>query len=265
VLLTLREGVKELVDIELVAFPQSGVVSLEGVADLLEAALATGADHVGGLDPAGIDGDIEGQLDVLFRLAEKHDVGIDIHLHDPGELGAYELRKIAERTMAAGLSGKVAVSHAYALGAVPDAVFGSTAQALASAGVAIMTNGPGTGSRPPVKRLSAAGVNVFAGSDNIRDAWSPYGNGDMLDRARLIGYLNGLETDPDLDLAFALVTNNAARALGIEDHGLFEGSRADLVAVHAAHVAEAVATAPPRLLVIKAGRVVARDGQLVAH
>jgi cytosine/adenosine deaminase-related metal-dependent hydrolase len=263
-LLALREGVRQLVDIQLVAFPQSGVVSLPGAAGLLDAALSAGADLLGGLDPAGIDGDMAGQLDILFGLAAKHGVGLDIHLHDPAELGCRELRDIAERTHAAGLDGKVAVSHAYALGAVSDEVFGATAQALARADIAIMTNGPGTGSRPPVKRLLAEGVTVFAGSDNIRDAWSPYGNGDMLDRARHIGYLNGLETDADLALAFGLATSRPALVMGLAGHGVTEGARADLIVVHAENVAEAVAGAPPRLFVIKGGRIVAREGMLTS-
>ena len=87
-----------------------------------------------------------------------------------------------------------------------------TAEALARAGVAIMTNGPGTGPMPPVMRLRAAGVTVFAGSDNIRDAWWPYGNGDMLERASLIGYLQGLDTDEELHAPWDLATSAAARS-----------------------------------------------------
>jgi cytosine/creatinine deaminase len=264
-LLELRAEVKQLADIQLVAFPQSGVTSLKGGADLLEAALKAGADQLGGLDPAGIDNDLEGQLEVLFRLAVKYGVGLDIHLHDPGELGAYELRRIAERTQAEGLGGRVAVSHAYALGAVSDRLFGLTAQALATARVAIMTNGPGTDPVPSVKRLSASGVIVFAGSDNIRDAWSPYGNGDMLDRVRHIGFLNGMQTDPDLNAALKLATDQAATVLGLAQIHIQPGDPADLVAVLAENVAEAVASAPVRQLVLRGGRVVARDGALTSQ
>jgi cytosine/adenosine deaminase-related metal-dependent hydrolase len=239
------------------------VTSLKGGAELLDAALAAGADCLGGLDPAGIDSDIEGQLHVLFRLAVKHGVGLDIHLHDPGELGAYELRRIAEKTRSEGLEGKVAVSHAYALGAVHDATFAHTAELLARAQVAIMTNGPGTESLPPVKRLIGAGVTVFAGSDNIRDTWSPYGDGDMLGRVRHIGFLCGLQTDAELDAALALATTNAAHVLGLAEVGVHEGEPADLIVVRAQNVAEAVAAAPPRQLVIRAGRVVVRDGVLL--
>jgi cytosine/adenosine deaminase-related metal-dependent hydrolase len=258
-LLALRAEVAHLLSMQIVAFPQSGVLRH---ARVLEGAVAAGADVVGGLDPAGIDEDIEAQLAIVFGIAERHGVPIDIHLHDPGELGAFELRRIAARTRAAGLQGRVAVSHAYALGQVEETTLARTAAALAEAGVAIMTNGPGPEAMPPVKRLVAEGVTVFVGSDNIRDAWSPYGNGDMLERARLVGYRAALLTDAELRLGLDLVTAAPARVLGLPDPALVEGAAADFVLVDAAHVAEAVAVAPPRALVVKAGRIMARDGLL---
>jgi cytosine/adenosine deaminase-related metal-dependent hydrolase len=258
-LLALREEVAHLASIQIVAFPQSGVLAH---ARVLEDAVRAGADVVGGLDPAGIDADIEAQLRVVFGIAERHAVPIDIHLHDPGELGAFELCRIAAHARAAGIAGRVAVSHAYALGQVAEATLARTAAALAEAGVAIMTNGPGPEAMPPVKRLVAEGVEVFVGSDNIRDAWSPYGNGDMLDRARLVGYRAALLTDAELRLALDLVTAAPARVMGLAPPRLAEGAVADLVLVAAEHAAEAVATAPPRALVVKAGRITARGGVL---
>jgi cytosine/adenosine deaminase-related metal-dependent hydrolase len=258
-LLALRAEVSHLVSLQIVAFPQSGAVAH---AQVLEDAVRAGADVVGGLDPAGIDNDIEAQLRLVFGIAERHAVPIDIHLHDPGELGAFELRRIAAHARAAGMAGRVAVSHAYALGEVGEATLARTAAALAEAGVAIMTNGPGPEAMPPIRRLVAEGVEVFAGSDNIRDAWSPYGNGDMLDRARLVGYRAALLTDAELGLALDLVTSAPARIMGLPPPVLAEGAAADLVLVAAEHVAEAVATAPARALVVKAGRIVARGGAL---
>jgi cytosine/adenosine deaminase-related metal-dependent hydrolase len=262
-LLALRQQVAGLVTIQICVFPQSGVLRAPGTAELMEAAIRAGADVVGGLDPAGIDEDIEGQLAIVFGIAERHGAPIDIHLHDPGELGAFELRRIAARTRAAGMQGRVAVSHAFALGVVADGTLARTAADLAEAGVAIMTNGPGPEQIPPIKRLVAEGVAVFVGSDNIRDAWSPYGNGDMLERARLVGYRSALLTDDELRLALALVTAAPARVMGLAEPRVAEGAPADLVAVTAPHVPEAVAGAPPRRLVVKAGRVIAREGALV--
>ncbi|SCF57680.1 amidohydrolase family protein [Streptomyces sp. Ncost-T10-10d] len=254
-LLGVREQFRDRLGIQLVAFPQSGVVTAPGVADLLDAALAEGADLIGGLDPAGFDGDVDGQLDIVFGLAERHGTGIDIHLHDGGETGTFQLRAVAERTAALGLEGAVTVSHAYALGDVDTAELDRTAAALAAAGVAIMTNGP-RHSMPPVLRLRDHGVRVFAGSDNIRDSWWPYGTADMLERATIIGLQGGLMTDDELRYAASLATDEAAAALGLSDYGLAPGNRADLVVIAAGGVPEAVAAHPQRLLVLHGGRIV---------
>jgi len=251
------------VTIEIVAFPQSGILRSPGTAALLDTAIAEGADLLGGLDPVGIDGDLDGHLDPLFAIATKRGVGIDIHLHDGGEGGLAQIAAIAERTRAAGLQGKVAVSHAFALGSVPTDMAARTADLLAETGVAIMSHGPGGAAIPPLKLLREHGVRVFGGSDNIRDAWSPFGNGDMLDRAMMIGYRANFRHDEELALAFDMVTRTAADVLGIEGYGIAPGGPADFVVVEAGSLAEAVAARPRRKLVIKAGRLVARDGLLV--
>ena len=260
--LAVREKFRDLVTIEIVAFPQSGIARSPGTAKLLDEAIAAGADLVGGLDPVGIDRDLDGHLDAVFAIANRRGVGIDIHLHDGGEGGLAEVVAIAERTKANGLSGKVAISHAFALGSVPIELAKRTADLLAATGVAIMSHGPGAAAMPPVKLLKEHGVEVFSGSDNIRDAWSPFGNGDMLERAMMVGYRANFRHDDELLLAFEMVTAAPARALGLKDYGLNVGGPADLVVVDAATIPEAVATRPRRKMVIKAGRIVAQDGVL---
>ena len=261
--LKIREHFRDLVTIQIVAFPQSGIVRSPGTADLLDAAIAEGADLVGGLDPVGIDGDLKAHLDAIFTIAERRSVGVDIHLHDGGEGGIAQLMAIAERTVATGLKGRVAVSHAFALGSVDTDTAARTADVLGKAGVAIMSHGPGGAPIPPLALLREHGVEVFGGSDNIRDAWSPFGNGDMLERAMMIGYRANFRHDHELQLAFEMVTGAAARVLGIEADGIAVGGPADFVAVEAGSVAEAVAARPRRKLVIKGGKIVARDGVLV--
>ena len=258
--LKVREAFSDWIDIQLVAFPQSGVMTEKGASDLIASALMAGADLIGGLDPAGFDNDVKGQLDTLFGLAEAFGKGIDIHLHDGGETGAAELREIAGRTVAAGLQGRVAVSHAFALGDIPASLFDKTAEALARAQVAIMTSCPSSVPVPPVKRLRERGVTVFAGSDNIRDCWSPFGNGDMLDRAAIIARRHAMFTDSELEQAFALITSEADKALGRPRREIRAGAIADLVAIEAPSVADAVVERPPRRLVIRAGRIAAERG-----
>jgi cytosine/creatinine deaminase len=262
--LRVRDAFRDWIDIQLVAFPQSGVVTEKGAPDLIAAALSAGADLVGGLDPVGFDGDGKGQLDIVFGLAERFGKGIDIHLHDSGKTGAAELRDIAERTTAAGMQGRVAVSHAFALGSIGPDLFAETADALARAEVAIMTSCPPSAPVPPVDRLRARGVTLFAGSDNIRDCWSPYGNGDMLDRAAIIAERHAMFTDRELERAFALATSEADKALGGPRRELRAGAVADLVVVAAASVADAVIDRPPRSLVLRAGRIAAENGVAAA-
>lgn len=242
--MAVRERYRDQLDIQLVAFPQAGVLSCPGTVEVLREALEEGVDAIGGIDPAGMDGDCDGQLDAIFGLAERHAARIDIHLHDAGQCGIDQLLAIAERTRVLGLGGRVAVSHAYALGDVPADVLADTAARLAGAGVAIMTNAPGDRAFPPVLALRAAGVTVFSGNDNIRDAWWPYGSADMLERAMLVGYRSGFYSDDELGVALSMATDAAAAALGIADYGLRPGARADFIALDAQNGAEAVVALP---------------------
>jgi cytosine/creatinine deaminase len=251
------------ITVEQVAFPQSGLLTNPGTAELLEEALRSGVETVGGLDPAGIDNDPVRHLDVLFTLAERHGAGIDIHLHDAGTLGAWELGLIADRTRDSGLAGRVTVSHAYGFGQVSPAEQEVLIERLAEAGVTVLTAAVYSFPVPPIKRLRAAGVNVACGHDGIRDLWGPYGSGDMLERAMHVAYRSGFRRDEDIELALEAATHGGARTLGLPSYGLTEGAPADIVAVNARTAAEAVVARPVRELVLKAGRIVARDGALV--
>jgi cytosine/adenosine deaminase-related metal-dependent hydrolase len=229
-------------------------MSCPGTAAVLEQALAAGVEVLGGIDPTTLDGDAEGQLALLFGLAEHYGVQLDIHLHEPGETGLAQLLRIAARTRAAGLQGRVAVSHAYSLGDVPLARALQVGEALATAGVAIMSNAPGDHPFPPLRALHDAGVRVFAGNDNIRDCWWPYGNGDLLQRAMLLGYRSGFYTDADLMLALDMVTTHAAQVIGLPRYGIAEGLPATFVAVRADHGPAAVAAVPLERRVVVDGR-----------
>ncbi|GAA0904259.1 amidohydrolase [Virgisporangium ochraceum] len=260
-----REAVGRLdgrVDVTQVAFPQHGLLTNPGTADLLEQALSRGVEAIGGIDPAGVDGDPVRHLDIVFGLAGRYGAFVDIHLHDGGTLGAWELGLIAERIAATGVGGRVAVSHAYALGQVDAAHQARLADRLAAAGVTITTAAVYDFPVPPVRMLTEAGVNVATGHDGIRDLWGPYGTGDMLDRAHHVAYRSLFRRDDDIELALRAATHGGAAALGLTGYGLAEGAAADLVVVDAATPAAAVVTRPPRDLVLKAGRVVARAGTL---
>jgi cytosine/creatinine deaminase len=259
-ILRVKEQFKDQVDLQIVAFPQSGVVRCPGTADLLDMAIAEGADLLGGIDPLTMDGDLDGQLDTLFAIASRRGVGLDVHLHDPGPQGLIEIATLAERAKACGMEGQATVSHGFSLGAAEDADFDRTGDLMAASGVSLVTHGGGASPLPPVKRLRSKGVCVFAGNDNVRDTWSPYGNGDLLERAMLLAWRSGFRTDEDLAVAFDTISGAGAQALGLDDYGLEVGKRADFVCVQAETLAEAVVSHSHRSLVVKRGEIVTQDG-----
>jgi cytosine/adenosine deaminase-related metal-dependent hydrolase len=261
--------------VQVVAFPQSGVVRDPGTADLLTAALSAGADLVGGIDPCAFDRDPVAQLDVVFGLADRRQVGLDIHLHEPGELGAFSIELIAERTRVLGMQGRVTISHAFALSTVEPSRLAMLVDALAADDIAVTTVAPGLREPLPLPVLRAAGVRVGLGQDGIRDYWSPYGTGDMLERAWQLAYRSGYRHD-DLVESCVDVASRGGRScidgdpwspLDVIDDpttGLAVGAVADLVVLPADTVTAAVMDRPRRALVIHAGRVVARDGVLTS-
>lgn len=254
-----RDGYRDIIDIELVAFPQSGLLRRPGTLELMDQAMKAGCEIVGGLDPCAIDRDPKGHLDAVFALCQKYGKPLDIHLHEPGEMGIFSSELICERTRALGMKGKVTISHAFCLGADP-ALVDPLIEQLAELDIAIMTTGPASRPAPPVKKLLAAGVRVCSGNDGIRDTWGPYGNADMLERAMFVGLRNNLRRDDELRLALDVCTIEGAKVMEIEGYGVTEGSTADLVILPGETVAEAIVTRSPKRRVVKRGRIVARDG-----
>ncbi|MFM9370116.1 amidohydrolase family protein [Streptomyces sp. Da 82-17] len=251
-----------LLDVQIVAFPQLGLLSAPGTTELVEQALDEGADIVGGLDPVGVDGDLHGQLDFVFGLAGRTGAPVDIHLHDRGPSGLAQVAEIARRTTALGMAGRVTVSHAFCLAELEGAELARTGEQLADAGVAVTTCALGADPVVPFGPLTARGVRVAAGSDGIRDPWTPFGDGDMINRAHLLAYRTDARTDAELAACYELVAHGGAALLGLEQSGLEVGDPADFVVLAAETVVQAVVDRPLPRLVVRGGRVVARDGRL---
>jgi cytosine/creatinine deaminase len=263
-LLATRERFRAQCDIQIVAFPQSGLLVRSGTLELMEEAMRAGADIVGGLDPCAIDRDPRAHVDAVFALAQKFGTGVDIHLHEPGELGGFSMELIVDRTLALGMQGHVVISHAFCLGMADAAYVAQLVDRLAEARIAVMSHGAPYRPVPSVRQLYAAGVTMCCGSDGIRDTWGPYGNADMLERAMIVGLRNNLRRDDEVELALDMVTQGGATAMRLDGYGLAPGAWADIVLVDAETPADAVVSRPPRKLVLKRGHVVARDGVALA-
>ncbi|MFF1904671.1 amidohydrolase [Kitasatospora sp. NPDC058218] len=261
-----RERLGAALDVQVVAFPQHGVRRTPGAGALLAEAAASGLiDAVGGIDPAGFDeagadGEGPAQLDQVFGLAERHGLRLDVHLHDTGERGLAPLRDIAARTKAAGLQGRVVVSHAFCVPELTGSGLDVLAELLAGAGIGLTTVAPSAHQVLPFRELAAHGVRVGLGSDGVRDSWSPFGNADMLHRAHLLGWTTDARTDAQLSECFALAAAGGAELLGLPAADLAPGSPADFMLLTGECLPQVVVDLPERELVVRAGRVVARDG-----
>jgi cytosine deaminase len=259
-----RETLADIADIQIVAFPQSGMLGRPGTDTLLRDALNSGADVLGALDPSLIDQDPVRSLDTTFAIADRYQKPIDIHLHEPGEIGAFTIKLLLDRVEALSMQGRVVISHAFCLGMLPDRERDMLLARIAQLNVALLTTAPPSVPVPSLRACMEANVTLFAGNDGIRDTWTPFGSPDMLERAMFLAMRHDLRRDDDLALAFSCVSTLGAQACGFADYGLHAGARADLVLVDAATIAHAVVARPVRKLVVSNGKIVAREGIMLA-
>ncbi len=256
-LLKAREEFRGKVEIQVVAFPQDGVVRDPGAEDYIEAALKLGADVVGGIPWIEYtDADAQEHINRMFALAKKYDKDISMLIDDAGDPGLRTLEMLAVKTIQEGWEGRVTAQHARAMALYPEPYYRKVEALLKRARIGIVSD-PQTGPLyARVKDLYAAGVAVALGQDDIADAYYPFGRNNMLEVAFLAAHLMWMTGRNDLEILYDLITTNAARVLGIKDYGLAEGNRADLVILKATNVWEAIWTH-------EAPRYVIKDGQNV--
>lgn len=263
-IMRMRAEYREIIDVEIVAFPQSGLLRRPGTLELMHEAMKLGSEVVGGLDPCTIDRDPKGHLDAVFGLCQTYAKPLDIHLHEPCEVGAFSMDLICERTRALGMKGNVTISHAFCLGSPDRDLIDPLIAQLAELDITIMTTGPASRPAPPVKKLVEAGIRVCSGSDGIRDTWGPYGNADMLERAMMVGLRNNFRRDDEMRIALDVCTTGGARVMKLDGYGIAVGCWADHLIVPGETLAEAIVTRSPRRRVLKRGKIVARDGVSIA-
>ncbi|MEU6673131.1 amidohydrolase family protein [Streptomyces sp. NPDC046853] len=258
-----RKRLGHALDVQIVAFPQHGVIRTPGTAELLEEAARSGAiDLVGGIDPISFDNAMDEQLDLVFGLADRHGVGVDIHLHDRDEKGTKVLRAIIERTKALSLRGKVTVSHVFCLPNLSDGDLGEMAADLGEQDISLTTVAPNESLVLPIAKLREHGVRVGLGSDGVRDAWSPFGNADMLHRAHILGWVTDVRLDDELAACYDVGAHGGADVMGLDHADLKPGAPADFVLVRGEGVPQVLVDMPQRDMVVHGGRVVARNGEL---
>ena len=232
--------------------PQSGMLIAPGTADLLDAAVGAGAALVGGIDPAGLDGDAVAHLDTVFAIADRRGCGVDVHLHDRGTLGRWQLGLIVERTRALGLQGRVTVSHAFCLCDGDPAVEPLLEQPGRAADRARNRRARERRTAParPDRRTRDRGLPRTGRRSRSLVA---VGRRRHALARRPAGVACGLPAGRRHRLLRRDREQRGAAALGVVDQVVAPGGRGDLVLVDASCPAEAAVAHPPRLLVVKRG------------
>ncbi|MFD6439073.1 amidohydrolase [Peribacillus sp. NPDC060186] len=241
---------------EIVAFAQHGLLR-SGSTKLVREALRNGAGIVGAVDPATVDNNIEASLVQLIDLAVEANADVDLHLHDPGHLGTFTMKRLAALTKEAGWEGRVAVSHAFGIGDVSKEEAYELTDILRDAGISIVTSVPINRQMPPVDLLHERGVEVSVGNDNIFDLWSPLGNGDILERAGRLAERFKWVDEVSLSQTLRYITGGKTPL----DEGGNQvwpkvGDAASLVLIDASCSAEAVARRSERKAVFYKGNIV---------
>jgi len=269
-LIELREELRHLIELRLIAFPQDGILSFPNGKELMREAMALGCDVIGGIphyEWTREDG-VE-EVHFLFDLARETGAPIDLHCDETDDEHSRFLEVVAARTMRDGMEGRVVAGHTTAMGSYNDAYAFKLLQILKRAGVTIVANPldnivlqgrfdtyPKRRGMTRVKELDAAGVNVACGHDSIMDPWYPLGRGSMLDALSMLVHVAQMTGRAELFRAWEMVTTNPASAAGIE-WGVKEGLAANLVVFDCADEAEAIRLRPAARWVVRNGAVVA--------
>jgi cytosine deaminase len=269
-LLEVREKVRGWVDVQIVAFPQEGMRSYPRGVEFMEEALRLGADVVGGIPhyehtrEMGVE-----SVKESFRLAEKHDRPIDIHCDETDDPHSRFLEVMAVEAIRTGMGPRVTASHTTAFGSYDNAYAFKLMGFLSKANINFVANPlinitlqgrydtyPKRRGITRVKELWQNGLNVSLGYDDIMDPWYPLGTGGMLQPAHMAVHVCHMTSRKEVTACFDMVTENAARTLGLEGYGIAEGNAANLVLVDAPDKWDAIRRLATTTLVVKGGEVI---------
>ncbi len=256
-LIRAREEFKGIVDIQVVAFAQDGIVREPGATELMKQAMDLGADVVGGIPWIEYtDEDITKHVEVCFDLAVKYKKPVSMLVDDAGDPGLRSLEVMALETIKRGWQGRSLAHHARAMALYPIPYFQKVAALLKKAGMGVVSD-PHTGPlHARVREMLAENVLVCLGQDDISDAYYPFGRNNMMEVAFLCAHMLWFTTYADLDTLYDMVTTKAALCIGLDNYGLKPGGAADLVVLREKNVVETLRNHEAPLHVIAGGKLI---------
>lgn len=272
-LLQVRQQVKPYLDLQLVAFPQDGVLRAPGALDNLKRALDLGVDVVGGIPHfERTTGEGAASVRLLCELAAARGLRVDMHCDETDDPASRHVETLAFEAQRLGLQGRVTGSHLTSMHSMDNAYASKLIALMAESGLSAVANPlinitlqgrydtyPKRRGMTRVPELMAAGVPVAFGHDCVMDPWYALGSADMLEVAVMGLHVGQLTSAAQMHACFDAVTTVPARLLGLDGYGLEPGCRADCVLLQAHSPVEAIRLRAQRLAVVRAGRVVARS------
>ncbi len=261
----------DLCDVQIVAFPQEGIVREPGTEEVMRQAMSAGADVVGGMPHWERDYDsARRHIEFCLDLAVEHDAPVDMHVDETDDGDSRTLELLIDAAEARDWGSRTAAGHCCAMAAWPDDYAGRIIGRLAATGVSVITN-PATNlllqgredseprrrGIPRVKELLEADVRMGCGQDCVEDSFYPFGAADQLQVALILVHAAQLSNPTEIEQALHLARGGSASILGVEDYGIRPGARGDLVVLEAETPADALREQAPRRWVLRGGRIVA--------
>lgn len=270
-MLEVKEEMKPFIDLQIVAFPQEGIVSFKNGLELLEEAMKMGADVVGGIPHFEFTReDGVKSIEQLFDLAQKYDKLIDIHCDEIDDEQSRFLEVVARETIHREYQGRVTASHTTAMGSYNDAYTFKLFRALKLAEMNFVANPlvnihlqgrfdsyPKRRGMTRVKELHNDGLNVCFGHDDIMDPWYPIGNGNMLQVAHMGLHVAQLMGYNDIQNSLQFITANSAKALQLKEYGVEEGHAANFIVLNAKDGYDAIRLQAEILYSVRNGNIIA--------
>ncbi|MWV38402.1 cytosine deaminase [Natrialba sp. INN-245] len=271
-LLELREEVSDVVDLQVVAFPQDGIFTDETHEDLLRDSLEMGADLVGAIphnEHTREDG--VASVKLAMDLAEEYDRPVDLHIDETDDPGSRFTEVLASEASKRGIGDRVTASHTTAMHSYPNSYAAKVVSLLEDSGVSVVTNPPDNSvlqgryddyprrrGHTRIDELHEAGVTVGLGHDSVMDPWYHYGCGDPIDAAFILLHYAHMSGRSDVETLWEMITHANADVFGVDEYGLEVGNEGSLVVYDSPGPFNALRTRAPRTLVLREGREIAR-------
>ncbi|MFQ5998593.1 MAG: amidohydrolase family protein, partial [Candidatus Bathyarchaeia archaeon] len=271
--LEVKRRLEQYMTLQVVAFPQEGIIHRDGVEELLWKAMEAGADVVGGIPFYEFtQEDAKRHIDKVFEIAKHFNKDIHVLADVDDDPNSKNLQYLAVKTQRERYEGRVAASYCTSLAYYHDTYARKVIELAAKANISVVSNphlnltATGRPDRQPLKRgltrvreLIDAGVNVTSGQDDVDDPYYPFGKADMIEVGHYMAHTAQMTSETQIDVVYDMITKNGARALRIEDYGLQPGNRADLIVLDARSTIEAFRMMSERTYVISSGEIVAEN------